>query len=128
MKDEDESNVVRGSFINGPVQLAGQQVNNYIGGPPQHSVHDLLRDRKHLSRATYWQLRRDFLLCVWNAFFCLEVFGILVVVWVLRGGGLIGYLFREHLHWLVAVSAVGWLGMPCSSGRGTGWRLGGILC
>ncbi|WP_446042460.1 hypothetical protein, partial [Streptomyces albidoflavus] len=69
-----------------------------------------------------------FLLCVWNAFFCLEVFGILVVVWVLRGGGLIGYLFREHLHWLVAVSAVGWLGMPCSSGRGTGWRLGGILC
>ncbi|WTD05366.1 hypothetical protein OH717_23720 [Streptomyces albidoflavus] len=110
LKNEDESHVVRGNFINGPVQLAGQQVNNYIGGPPQPSAHEVLRDRKHHSRAAYWQLRRDFLLWVWHAFFCLEFFGTLVVVWVLRGGGLIGYLLRGHLHWLVAVTAAGWLG------------------
>ncbi|MFD4987863.1 hypothetical protein [Streptomyces sp. NPDC058374] len=110
MKNEDESNVVRGSFINGPVQLAGQQVNNFIGGPPQPSAHDLLRDRKHLSRAAYWQLRRGFLLWFWNAFLCLGFVGTLVVVGALRGGGLIGDLLRGHLHWLVAVTVVGWVG------------------
>ncbi|MBT2397414.1 hypothetical protein J7E89_15880 [Streptomyces sp. ISL-100] len=98
------------STINGPVQVAGQQINNFIGQVPQPSAQDLLRNRQRITRATYWQMKRELLLWVWNACLAVGVAGTMASVLAVRGGGLTGDLLRENLLRLVVAAVIGWSG------------------
>ncbi|WP_159030122.1 hypothetical protein [Kitasatospora albolonga] len=110
MNDRHESNSVRDSTIIGPVQVAGSQVNNFIGQGLAPSAHDLLRDRELIAQATYWQMKRDLLLWIWKAFVAAEFAGTAISILVMREIGLVAYLLRGNLHWLVLAAALGWLG------------------
>lgn len=63
MINQGESSSVHDSTIHGPVQVSGQQINNFISGQfPEPSAHDFLRNRERIARATYWQIEHELLL------------------------------------------------------------------
>ncbi|MFJ8775342.1 hypothetical protein [Streptomyces microflavus] len=109
MNDRRESNSVRDSTIIGPVQVAGSQVNNFLGPGLPPSPHDLLRDRSLIAQTTYWQMKRDLLLWVWSVFVAAEFAGTVMSILVMREVGL-GYSLKGYLHWIALTAALGWLG------------------
>lgn len=110
LNEQRESSSVRDSTINGPVQVTGNQTNNFFGRAPQPSAHDLLRNRERIAQATYWQMKRELLLWVWNGCFVVGAGGTFASILATRGGGLTGDLLREYLPWLVVAALIGWCG------------------
>ncbi|MBT2452545.1 hypothetical protein J7F03_36950 [Streptomyces sp. ISL-43] len=110
MNEQHGYNSVSENTIHGPVQLTGNQINTFIGCASDPSPHDLLNNHKRIARATYWQMKREFLLWLWKVFFVLEFTGTAATVLVIRKITLAGYLLQGHLLWVASVAVLGWFG------------------